>query len=222
MKRKHAWLLAVLTLCTTMAYAQGDEPELNTIDTASVVGFVVKDGFFLSGDFGVFSAFGSFQKRDYSVNPLVIRSKSMSEVNTMVSITTGYDFSRNIGIGLKLANASVAGVSLDGSNSETPESFGLYLVDLNVMGAVSVTGRLRLTANLFGGLTVMVPELAPGSSPLGANGGLSIGLLYDTLLADMVIGLNIAGHGFFTFSSPATATATYWGASITPVVRYVF
>lgn len=207
---KQAQLLFVLFLLSSLTLS------LPSFADGGVLGFVAKDGLFVSGDLGIFASLNGYEGNTPRAQ------RTLSTIEPLIGLTIGYDFSRNFGIGLKLANASVADAALSPGDPESPTDFGFYLADANLMGAMSVSKRVRLVANGFGGLTVMSTRPALGASPYSYNLGASIGVLYDTLLADVVVGLNVAGYAFLGLDSPADAKTNVFGASITPVLKYVF
>lgn len=220
MKLKH-FSLFVLSSCIALSGAfAGSETKPEQVETSGVLGFVTKDGFFVAGNLGIFAGVGGYKTVDTVSGAR--SSTSLSTIEPFVGITIGYDFSRNIGLGLKLASAFISDAARSPSDLESPTDFGLYMTDLNVMGAVSVTKRFRFTLNGFGGLTYMQPPVTMNGGNLGVNAGASVGVLYDTLLADMVIGLNFAGYAFIAFNGPGDANRTSFAASITPEIKYVF
>ena len=219
---KTVWFVLALISVSFWSHAQDVSSatvvQSTGIDTSGVIGFIPKDGFFLAGDIGLFSSFDGYEDTAIGVRS----SASMSSVNAFIGLTAGYDFSRNLGVGLKLANGSVSAGARSLTDLESPTDFGLYLIDGNIMGAVSMSSRLRLVLNGFGGLTVMSPPMIRGGSTTGFNAGATVGILYDTLLADMVVGLNVGGYAFMGFSGPADAKQTLVAVSISPVLKYVF
>lgn len=220
MKLKNLLLFVLFSsIALSGAFAETQEsPE--QVETSGVIGFVTKDGFFVSGNLGIFSGFGGYKTIDTVTGTR--KSTTMSDIQPFVALTFGYDFSRNVGLGLKLASAFVSDAARSPSDLESPTDLGLYMTDLNVMGAVSLTKRFRLTLNGFGGLTFMHPPITMNGGNLGVNAGASLGILYDTLLADMLIGLNLTGYAFINFNGPGDANKTFFAASITPELKYVF
>lgn len=194
MTRLNLWLFLVLFSSFGWSYSE-EGADLSYCNT---------DGIFVAGDLGLFSRMGS----NTTISP-----------EPFVGITVGYEFSRHFSLGLKGASAFVSSGSLNLTDPESPTSFGLYMVNANAMGAIPWTSRSRLTANIFGGLTIMHPASSLGGNPYGANVGMSLGFLYDTFLPDIVLGLNLTGHVFLNLGP---AKNLVFGASITPVISHLF
>jgi len=180
---------------------------------------VGRTGFFLAGTAGVFSAIGGYKADpEGSAKPRI--SRSLSSAEPTLGLLIGYDFLEYVGLGVRLQQAYVSGAARS-LNPDSPTDFGLLMADANLSGAFYIVDRLKLEASLFGGFTWMTPAILPASTPYGVNGGLALGIKFETLLSNMVVGLDLSGYANYLLDAPADSSNLIWAFSVAPVVKYV-
>jgi hypothetical protein len=192
-----------------MARAPGSAPDLGVESPA-------RRGFYVETSLGIFGTVGG--------------SRGISLAQPSLGMAVGRHLGEAAAIFLQLGIGSSRASCFDGplSSCAGADSFGATFAELGLQYAFPVLPRLRLSAEVLGGLTVLSPSpladpqggAVPGTIS-GPHLGLGLGLDYDTRLDHFAVGFDVLGR-HSRVGRPGGGTFGLTSFAMMPRIKYVF
>ncbi|MDA0712967.1 MAG: hypothetical protein O2897_03160 [bacterium] len=197
----------------------------NANNVSEVDDFIIKKGWFLASQVGLFSSLGGFSDTQTQIisNEFIIREKrALSRLAPQVGLLLGYDLGGIFSLGLKLEQGYVAGAARIADIAESPTHYALTLVNFILLGNWNFYKRFSLMGTFGIGGVFMTPRMSDKISNIGANICGSFGLRYDTLLSGLFVGVELSSNWSLISDTGIDKIPGIISFSLIPKIGYVF